>query len=424
MYSLKLELKLNGKERSKLAGCAGFARFVYNYGKSLLTGSWEFEGIKAGDAQRLAAIEKVFTNYVKTNPQYEWTKQYPSAIYTSALRNLGKAVSRWRKGDSGFPQMKLKRNGDSFTVLKKSGEYPGKGQPMIPFTNRQVLMAGKRITIPGLGDFRLKQPIPFICSSQTFTISRTADKWFVSFTLDADKIPPVIHEVESVGIDLGVKTFATLSDGSQMAAPDSLKKAKTKLSKEQWRNRNKRLGNRLMGIRASNNARKYYRKQVRRHAKIANVRRDFLQKTTTKISRKYYRIRIEDLNVIGMVANHKLAEAISSLGFYEFRRMLIYKEVFYGTKVELVDRWFPSSKMCSKCHHTQPMTLSQRVFHCERCGFTCDRDLNASFNLKNAPSDKVRRATAELNACGLEGADTPGRSRKQKPSKKRVNKRC
>lgn len=87
MYSLKLELKLNNKEKTRLAGCAGFARFVYNFGLSLLTNSWEFEGIKAGDSKRLAAIEKIFTNYVKTNPEYGWVQQYPSAIYSNALRN-------------------------------------------------------------------------------------------------------------------------------------------------------------------------------------------------------------------------------------------------------------------------------------------------------------------------------------------------
>jgi len=106
MYALRLELKLNNKERSRLAGCAGFARLVYNFGLSLITQSWQFEGIHVGDSKRLAAIEKVFTNLVLTLPEYAWMKQHPSAIYSSAFRNLGKALERWRKGDSEFPQMK------------------------------------------------------------------------------------------------------------------------------------------------------------------------------------------------------------------------------------------------------------------------------------------------------------------------------
>lgn len=148
MYALKLELKLNNKERSKLAGCAGFARFVYNFGLSMLTSSWSFEGIKAGDSKRLTAIEQIFTNHVKTNPDYAWMKQYPSAIYSSALRNLASAVLRWRTGKSSFPQFKTKKKPESFTVLKKSGIYPAKGLPMVAFSNRQVLYPGKKITIP------------------------------------------------------------------------------------------------------------------------------------------------------------------------------------------------------------------------------------------------------------------------------------
>ena len=396
MYSLKLELKLNNKERSRLAGCAGFARFVYNFGLSLLTASWDFEDIKAGDSKRLGAIEKVFTNHVKTKPDYAWIKNYPSAIYSCALRNLGKAVDKWRKGESGFPQFKSKKKGDSFTVLKKSGIYPAKGLPMVPFSNCQVLYPSRKITLPGLGVFRLKQAIPFICSSQTFTVSRTADKWFVSFALDAEKIPPLIHEVESVGIDLGVKCFATLSDGSNFIAPLALKQAKTKLAKQQWRNRNKIIGNRKQGVKASNKAKKHFLKVAICHAKVSNIRKDFLQKTTTEISRKYYRIRIEDLNISGMLANSKLSEAIATLGLYEFRRMLTYKSAFYGTKVELIDRWYPSSKMCSCCGNIQPMPLWERVYRCQSCGHIQDRDENASINLENAPSDRVRRATAEL----------------------------
>lgn len=419
MYALKLELKLNNKERSRLAGCAGFSRFVYNFGLSMITQSWGFEDVKAGDTKRLAAIEKVFTTHVKTSPDYVWMQNYPSAIYSSSFRSLARALKNWREGRTDIPKFKSKKDGVSFTVLKKAGVYPTKGEAMTPFTNRQVLHPGKRITIPGLGKFRLKQAIPFICSSQTFTISRTVERWFVSFMIDADKVPPVIHEVESVGIDLGVKCFATLSDGCKIEAPKRLKSAKTKLSKTQWHNRNKQLGNRRLGIKTSNNAHRYFEQLAGKHAQIANVRKDFLQKTTTAISQKYYRIRIEDLNISGMIANHKLSEAISSLGLYEFRRQLTYKERFYGTLVELVDRWYPSSKTCSCCGHIQPMPLSERVYICGNCRHVQDRDENAATNLERAPNERVRRATSELTPVAQEGADSLGRSRKQ--TSKRVS---
>src|SRR3569832_208980 len=128
MYALKLELKLNNKERSFLGGCAGFSRFVYNFGLALLTQSWTWTDVKAGDSKRLSAIEKVFTNYVKTNPDYPWMQKYPSAIYSQSLRHLGDAIKRWRSGLSGFPKFKRKRDRDSFTVLKKAGIYPVKGK--------------------------------------------------------------------------------------------------------------------------------------------------------------------------------------------------------------------------------------------------------------------------------------------------------
>ncbi len=143
--------------------------------------------------------------------------------------------------------------------------------------------------------------------------------------------------------------------------PATTTRAKTKLSKLQWRNRNKILGNFKLGIKASSNARKYYMKLARNYAQLSNIRLSTIHQMTTDLSRRVYCIRIEDLNVRGMIANHKLANALSNNCFYEVRRQLVYKSVHYGSKVEIVDRWFPSSKMCSKCGHIQPMKLSERV---------------------------------------------------------------
>ncbi|HEY9666055.1 MAG TPA: RNA-guided endonuclease TnpB family protein, partial [Coleofasciculaceae cyanobacterium] len=293
---------------------------------------------------------------------------------------------------------KRKKNRDSFTVDSSNGLV--------------TVSAGNKIKIPTLGTFRLHEPVPFTCASQTFTLSRHADKWYVSFAIHANKLPPLFHEVEKVGIDLGVKSFATLSDGTSIKAPASIKQAKIKLAKLQWRNRHKQLGNKKAGIPASNNAKKYYKQAAKLHARIANIRREFLQKLTTEISQKYYCIRIEDLNISGMMANSKLADAISNLGLYEFRRQLTYKQQMFGTVVELVDRWFPSSKMCSDCGHIQPTKLSDRVFLCLGCGSVKCRDFNASLNLQHVPPEKVRAACSELNDCGQEAADSPGRSSK------------
>ena len=277
MYAIKLELKLNNKERAKLAGCSGFKRVVYNFGLELVKQSWSFEDIKAGDAKRIDAVKKILTNSVMQRPEYSWMRDYPSTVYQSALQDLKDAFSRWRKGLTEMPVFKSKRLGDSFTVYRTSGIYPEKGKPALPFTNKQVLHQGRRITIPGLGEFRLKEKLKFTCSSQTFTVSRQANRWFVSFALDIDRVPPLFHEVmECTGIDLGIKCFATLSDDTVYVAPQPLKKAKTKRAKLQWRNRHKQLGNKRLGIRASSNARKFYLKQAVLHFGVANQRRDYL----------------------------------------------------------------------------------------------------------------------------------------------------
>jgi len=392
MYALKRELKLNNKEVSLLRGNAGFKRFVYNYGLELLKASWSLEGIKASDSQRLDAIKKVLSSYTMELPEYAWMKKYPSTVYQSAFIDLKNAVSRWRKGLGKFPVKKTKKKGDSFTVYKTSGIYPEKGKPALPFTNRVVIQPGKIIKLPGLKEFRLKESINFICSSQTFTVSRTGEKWFVSFVLDAEKIPPIIHPIHQIGVDLGVKCLATCSDGSVYEMPVTTKKAKTKLGKIQWRNRHKILGNKRRGIKASKNAQKHYKKLSSLQAHLANIRYDTVQKMTTDLSRRAYRIRIEDLNVSGMMANHKLADAVANNCFYEVRRQLIYKQKHYGTTVELVDRWFPSSKTCSMCGHIQPMKLTERVYNCMACAHVQDRDMNAAINLQNATPERVRLA--------------------------------
>lgn len=392
MYAIKRELKLNNKETSLMRGLAGFKRFVYNFGLEIIQASWNFKDIKASDSKRIDAIKKVFTQVTMQKPENWWMKSYPSTVYQSAFIDLKDAFSRWRNRKSGFPNKKSKKRGDSFTVYRTSGTYPEKGKPALPFTNRVVIEPGKRIKLPGLQTFRLKERINFMCSSQTFTVSRIANKWFVSFVLDAKIVPPVIHPILHIGVDLGVRCLATASDGSKYDMPISTKRAKTKLRSIQWHNRNKVLGNKKLKITASKKARKFYLQLAQLNARIANIRQDAIQKMTTDLSRKAYIIRIEDLNVSGMIANHKLADAVSNNCFYEIRRQLIYKQAHYGTKVELVDRWYPSSKTCSKCNHVQDMKLSDRIFNCQNCRHSQDRDENAATNLENAPPDKVRLA--------------------------------
>ena len=383
MYAIKLELKLNNKERSYLKGCAGYRRTVYNFGLDMVKGSWSLN-TKSSDNKTIGLAKKLLTNSVSKSEEYKWMKQYPSTIYQSALQDLKTAFTRYRKGISELPKYDSKKKGMSFTVYKSGGTYLEKGKPMLPFSNKQVQELSNKVKLPGLGTFRLKEKLKFICASQTYTISEKAGRWFVSFTIEASRLPPIVHPTDSVGIDLGIKCFATLSDGKEYIAPKPFKKARTKLAKLQYHNRKKQMGNRKKKIKASLNARKFYSKLAKIHSRVANIRKDFLQKTTTEISQTYHKILIEDLNVKGMIANRKLSSAISDLGFYEFRRQLEYKQSMFAIELVIADRWYPSSKTCSNCGaKKEKLTLSERTFNCNNCGYKIDRDLNASINLKN-----------------------------------------
>jgi putative transposase len=206
-------------------------------------------------------------------------------------------------------------------------------------------------------------------------LSKEGSRWFVSFCVDAERLPRKQLQ-ESVGIDLGVKSFATLSNNQVFDAPKPLiARAKTKLARLQ-RQASKQ-------VKGSNNQRKTEDKISRIHSRISAHRKDFLHKLTTYLAQTFQVIKIEDLNVKGMMANHKLAGAISDLGFDEFKRQLQYKCQMYGASLVLVDQWFPSSKTCSNCGSKKDMPLSLRTYDCPVCGISIDRDLNASLNILN-----------------------------------------
>ncbi|NEP78197.1 MAG: transposase [Okeania sp. SIO3B3] len=250
--------------------------------------------------------------------------------------------NRCKEGISKYPKLKRKKDRQSFTV------YDGNG--------KVTISPGKKIKIPTLGTFRLWESIPYTTASQTFTISRTGEKWFVSFSIEAEQLPvhPLLdkRQYETFGIDVGVKQFASianleLGNNEFVSLPDSIKLEQLKIAKFQWRNRNKQLGDK--GKPPSKNAIKYYKKLANYHTRIANVRKDFIEKTTTKLVSKIQHICLESLNVKGMMQNSKLAASIARQGFYQFRERLTTKIVSSGGTVVLADQWFPSSKTCHNC---------------------------------------------------------------------------
>ena len=212
------------------------------------------------------------------------------------------------------------------------------------------------------------------------TISQRAGRWFASLTVEREDNPITrASKGSSVGVDLGVKSLATLSDGTVMENPRHLKKSEQKLKRAQ-----NALSRKMSG---SNRRAKAKTKVARIYAHVANQRNDTLHKLTTYLASKYSEISIEDLSVVGMVKNHHLAKSVIDASFGEFRRQLKYKTAKTGAKLHVIDRWYPSSKTCSRCGSVKAkLSLSERTYRCESCGLTIDRDLNAAININVAGS--------------------------------------
>jgi putative transposase len=198
-----------------------------------------------------------------------------------------------------------------------------------------------------------------------------------------------------VGIDLGVKSLATLSDGMVIPNPRHLKRRLKKLKRLQRVVSRRKKGGK--------NRKKAVHKPARLHRQIKHQRSNTLHQVTTRLAKTKSVLVIEDLQVSGMMKNHHLAQAIGDVGFAEFKRQLLYKASWYGSRVILADRWEPSSKRCSGCGWLdEDLTLSDRTFHCEQCGLVLDRDLNAAVNLEKLAGS----LSDSLNACGADSAGT------------------
>jgi putative transposase len=337
MFAIKRALKLNHREATLMAKHAGFRRVVFS-GLSLRTQMYGC--VKLSDSKVINELKKVLTNHIKKQPGFASMNQLSSRVYQNAFIDLKDAFNRYRSEKSGCARFASRRDGQSFTVDSSSPKV--------------VMNAGNTIKIPTLGTFQGHEPLESGFVSQTFTRSKEGSRWLVSFCVDAERLP-VQQLQESVGRDLGIRAFASLSEaeGSNnqvFDAPKPLKQAKTKLAILQRKASRPGKG--------SKNQRKTYNKISRIHSRLYGIRKEFLQKLTTPTVKTFKLIKIEDLNVKGMMANHKLGLASSDLGFYEFSGQLEYNCKRYGANLVLVDRWFPSSKNCSNCRSKQDMPPS------------------------------------------------------------------
>lgn len=377
----RIALDLNNVQNTYMARAAGTARFAYNW--ALAEWKRQYEVWKADSSQpkpSQAALRRQL-NAIKRE-QFPWMLEVTKNAPQMAIIQLGDAFKNFFAGRTNYPQFRKKGVHDRFTL-----------------TNDQFDIDGCRIRIPHLGWVRMRESLRFTGKIMSATVSRVADRWFVSITVDTvdDSHLPKAENQGAVGVDLGVAALATLSTGETITGPKPHKALLTRLQRLSRSLSRKQKG--------STNRKKARSKLAKLHARIAAIRSDALHQLTTNLTRRFHTIGIEDLNVRGMVKNRHLARSITDMGFFEFRRQLEYKAVMRGGVVMVADRFYPSSKTCSGCgYKLETLPLAVREWVCPACGSAHDRDVNAAVNLKNMA------VSSTVSARGEEGADRTRKS--------------
>ena len=349
----QVALDLTQQQEAYCRRAAGTARFTYNW--ALAEWKWQYQ---AGEKPTAASLKQQW-NALK-HERYPWVDDVHKDANQQPFAHLSTAFGKFFRQEGQYPTFKKKGQHDSFYI-----------------SNDKCAINGKRFRIPRLGWVRMCEFLRFQGKLISVTVSRVADRWFASFAVRLDTPPPPCENQAVVGVDLGVLILATLSTGETITGPKPLRTLQQAL-----RRCSKALSRKVKG---SANRARARAKLARLHYRIACQRKDSLHKLTTDLVHRFGTVVSEDLHVKGMVKNHHLARAISDMGFGTFRRLLAYKADAVGVKVVVVDRWFPSSKICSACGSVvDDLPLAQRVFACP-CGFMADRDLNAALNLSNYP---------------------------------------
>lgn len=387
MLAHKIELNPTNKQITSFKKACGVSRLAWNWGLA----KWESD-YKEGLKPSGMGLKKDFNATKKeTFPfVYEVTKY-------AAQQPFIQLQEAWSKY---FNYLKTKKG---TKVGRPRFKKKGKSKDSFYIGGDQIKVIGKKVKIPNLGLVRLTENVRFEGKILNATVSRQADSWFISFAMEpAISFIPCKNQA-SIGIDVGSKALATLSNGIQIEAPKPLKKSLRKLRRLS-RQLSKKVHSRKKGDTTpkSHNYLKQQSKVAKYHLRVSNIRKDTLHKLTTFLTDNFQYIAIEDLNIKGMMANGKLARTISDLGLYEFRRQLEYKSILKGNTLTFANRWFPSSKTCSCCGTLKnDLKLRDRIFKCDHCFLVIDRDLNASYNLDNLNKiPKVHRefTTVEMTA--------------------------
>ena len=393
--AVKVALDPSPAQERLLLSHAGAARFAFNAGLAHVKA-----GIDAGakpEWSYYALVRWWNANKdalaVNADGTPWWAENSKEAANTG-LRSLAAALSNWAKSRKG--QRKGKRVG--FPRFRAKD----RATPRFAYTTgRFGLIDGdpKALKLPRIGRVHCMENIAERVGDARvlrMTVSQRAGRWYAALTIERDdQASQAVRRAPmggAVGVDLGVKTLATLSDGTVIENPRALRKSERKLKRAQ-----KALSRKVKGSKRCAKARA---KVARLHAHVANQRSDAMHKLTTRLAGTYSEISVEDLNVAGMAKNRRLAKAVMDASFGEFRRQLEYKTARSGAALHVVDRWYPSSKTCSRCGRVKAkLSLAERVYRCDGCGLVMDRDLNAAVNIKVAGS-----APETLNAHGETGS--------------------
>jgi putative transposase len=387
-------------KQGSLASHTGAARFAYNWGVEVVTA--RLDQRRAGeDVQVPWTLVELRREWNRAKHQVApWWQENSKEAYNSGLDALARALRNWNDSRSG------RRKGRPVGFPRRKKKH--RARVACRFTTGQikVLADRKHIQLPRIGVVkthestrklarRLEQGTARVLAA---TISRKADRWFVAFTCEVQRAVPAGDGRPSVvGVDVGVRHLAVLSTGQTVPNPRALEGSRRKL-----RRLNRELARRTPGSRRTNRTR---RRLARTYARTANLRRDSLHKLTTTLATEHGTVVVEHLNVAGMVRNRRLARAIADTGMAELRRLLSYKTTWYGCRLVVADRFFPSSKTCSACGWVKAkLTLADRTFHCEACGLVLDRDLNAACNLTKLV-DWIAAAGSGPEALNARGAD-------------------
>ena len=366
----KIRLDPTFKQVKYFRKACGTARFAWNWALA----KWE-EYYKAGKKCSAFDLKKEFNSLKST--EFPWVYEVTKYACQQPFIFLQKAFQNFFEKRAKYPRYKKKGHHDSFYI---GGD--------------QVKIIGNKVKIPNLGWVRLKESLRFAGKINGATISRSADFWFVSVNVEAINCPAPCESQASVGVDLGIKTLATFSDGKSIPNRQPLKRQLKKLKRLQ-----RKLSRREKG---SKNWQKTKSRIAKVHYKIACQRNDTLHKLTTTLTSDYRNIVIENLDISDMVKQRNLSRSIMDVGWFEFRRQLIYKAKLKGNRIFLADKWYASSKRCSVCDNCKiELPLSERVYQCINCNLVMDRDLNASKCLEKLI---YTVSSTEIDACGQDGS--------------------